>query len=409
MSEAQHQGPAQPRIRDPHAPINLVGNTAAASSGDTASSDDTVSFEELHIASAADAPAARSGMAGGSHLDNAGDIDGTADGETDGDDHALAVMDPLTRRPRISSSVLCVVFALVLFASAAGIWWLGVRTENGQSFDDLAVANFNRYLPGWLTAVLHPFTLNTGFGSTTISSLIIIAVSALLAIAAGVVTLIRRRWWLAGQLVVFGAVCYVLTWLKELLPRPFIIHTQVGTTSNSAPSGHVILAAACALALVMAVPRVLRALAAVIAAVWSTVVGLSVIAGAWHRPTDVVMALLLVGGAALLMLACTRTSGMDATGKRASSASVQILGSVMITGGCLALLYGAYVVWQVVPGLSMSAQWAQSGAVGGSCVLIAGLTVLLAGLVLALRQLTAAPLSRLGLVGAPPAPPTRLR
>ena len=55
----------------------------------------------------------------------------------------------------------------------------------------------------------------------------------------------------------------------------------------------------------------------------------------------------------------------------------------------------------------MSAEWARSGAVAASIILICGATTLVFGLVLAMRQLTAAPLTKLGLVGAPPAPPKR--
>ena len=48
--------------------------------------------------------------------------------------------------------------------------------------------------------------------------------------------------------------------------------------------------------LLCAVPRVLRALVAVIGWAYTVLVGLSVIAAQWHRPTDVIMALLIVGG-----------------------------------------------------------------------------------------------------------------
>ena len=108
------------------------------------------------------------------------------------------------------------------------------------------------------------------------------------------------------------------------------------------------------------------------------------------------MSILLVAGLALLALAVTRKSGMDEPGRRVSSVSVQIVGSVLITGGLLLLAYSGYVIWQVVPGLNVSA------VVG-----IAGVAMLAFGLLLALRQITAAPLSRLGLIGAPPAPPKR--
>ena len=66
------------------------------------------------------------------------------------------------------------------------------------------------------------------------------------------------------------------------------------------------------------------------------------------------MSILLVAGLALLALAVTRKSGMDEPGRRVSSVSVQIVGSVLITGGLLLLAYSGYVIWQVVPG-SMSA------------------------------------------------------
>ena len=87
--------------------------------------------------------------------------------------------------------------------------------------------------------------------------------------------------------------------------------------------------------------------------------------------------------------------------------SVQIVGSVLITGGLLLLAYSGYVIWQVVPGLNVSASWAVQGANVSAVVGIAGVAMLAFGLLLALRQITAAPLSRLGLIGAPPAPPKR--
>ena len=85
----------------------------------------------------------------------------------------------------------------------------------------------------------------------------------------------------------------------------------------------------------------------------------------------------------------------------------QIVGSVLITGGLLLLAYSGYVIWQVVPGLNVSASWAVQGANVSAVVGIAGVAMLAFGLLLALRQITAAPLSRLGLIGAPPAPPKR--
>ena len=57
-------------------------------------------------------------------------------------DASLAQPDPLALRPRTSSVVLCVVFGVVFLAVAAAVYWLGVHTVDGQSYEDLAIMNF---------------------------------------------------------------------------------------------------------------------------------------------------------------------------------------------------------------------------------------------------------------------------
>ena len=321
------------------------------------------------------------------------DLDPLDSGEID---RGLAKLDPLAVRPRISSRVLCAVFGLLLIAAGFGIWWVCVFTEDGQSYDELVWKNLVAGVPGAVGGLM----------SLVAQSWLVIAISCLLAVIGVVSALVRRRWWLVGQIVVFAAVCLAVTRIKGVLPRPFIINTD-SPAVNSAPSGHTMLAAACAVILLLAVPRAARALAGIIGVIWSWTVGVSVIYGQWHRPSDVAMSILLVAGLALIVLVFTRTSGMDEPGSRVSSVSVQIVGSVLITGGLLLLAYSAYVIWQVVPGLNISASWAVSGSIVSAIVGVAGVAALTFGLLLALRHITAAPLSRLGLIGAPPAPPKR--
>ena len=335
-----------------------------------------------------------------------GAMAGAGSGVDAGLERGLAKLDPLTVRPRVSSRVLCVVFGTLLLALAAGVWWLGVRTETGQSYDEIVVTGFQGALPEWLAAMLDPFVRQNIHTVLPIPLNMTVILSLLIGVIALVVMIVRRRWWLIGQSAAIVALCYAASRLKDTLPRPFLINTDT-PHANSAPSGHTILAATAVTILLIAVPRVWRAVCALIAAAYMLVIGLSVIAGGWHRPTDVVMAILLVGGIALLALACTRTSGMDDPGRRVSSMSVQIVGSVRITAGLLACAYAAYVIWQIEPGLELSAQWSQSGSHLSTVVGVAGVALLVGGLALAMRQLTASPLSRIGLIGAPPAPPRR--
>lgn len=432
MSDEQRPTtPESPQIRDPHAPVNLLRDfepldlpgTSTGTSADrpTVAAGDT-RFAPASAASAASprslsdvadldfsdtqdgldisgasgqGPSSKRNIPGAARIDlRASAATGTTTAEpttttTRSDDERLAT------RPRTSSRVLCVVLALLLLAAAAGAYWFGVRTETGQAFDDMVETNLAVNLPGSLGTFL-----------AAVTHLAVVAGSVAFAVVAAIVVIVRRRWWLLGQLAAFGILCFAASFLKDVLPRPFIIHTQIDA-ANSAPSGHTLLAVAASLALVLAVSRGWRWVAALAGGLWSVFVALSVVAGKWHRPSDVVMAVALAGGAALLTLAFTRASGMDATGTRRSSAGVQVVGSIAITAGAFACLYASYVIWQVVPGLLMSAQWARSGSTLAATILIVGAVALVFGLVLAMRQITAAPLTKLGLVGAPPAPPKR--
>lgn len=422
-----------PVIRDPQAPANLLAQPATTwtpyvpSTSSTSDASDAAG-RVAYNGTTPSSTGAQSSALGGSNADTLSpDLlradtlssleavsDDTESGlglrlhndEADEIERGLARLDPLTVRPRTSSRVLCVVFAVLMVAAAFGVWWIGVHTEDGQAYEDMVFVGFKDSLPMWASPMVAPFLQQSMYLGLPIPINLTVVCSVVIILVAAVVMVVRRRWWLIGQSVVFAVLCFAATFLKEALPRPFIINTQ-SQNINSAPSGHTILAASAGILLLVAVPRVWRAISALIAAAYAIVIGLSVIAGAWHRPSDVVMGLLLVGAIALLILACTRTSGMDAPGARASSASIQIVGTVMITAGIIFSLYAAYIIWQIQPGLSLSASWVDGGAHISTFCMISGVSLLVFGIVLVMRQLTASPLTKLGLVGAPPAPPRR--
>ncbi|OXN00027.1 phosphatase PAP2 family protein [Bifidobacterium vansinderenii] len=314
--------------------------------------------------------------------------------------------DPLTDRPRPSSVILCAVFGIALLAIAAAVYLVGVGTVGGQEYDNLAVDGFADALPGWLAALCSPLAASVTLGPLTVP------VMAFTDVAFGVVAVIiavsRKRWRAIVQLVSFAVVAFAAAeLLKHLLPRKVYDVSMIKTDGNTAPSGHMTMVVVAALALLCVVPRVWRALVAVVAAAYAALSGMALLVGGWHRPCDVIMATALAAGLAFLTLAFTRSSGMDEPGTRVSSASIQIVGTVMIVGGIMAVAYGLYVVWQLAPGLQYSAKWASSAAHGSAGVLICASVMLTFGLVLAMRHITAAPLSKIGLVGAPPAPPRK--
>ncbi|WEV58797.1 phosphatase PAP2 family protein [Bifidobacterium sp. ESL0728] len=364
-------------------PVNFV---AFGTENATFDDDGNVSEENAFVADA---------NSGKSDIEFAGSVSNGGDSKADDEiEKGLAQIDPLTVHPRISSCVLALVLALLCFASAAAIYWFGVHTLEGQSFDEIVWQSFKTSAPSWIIAVSHVF--NRG--------VVIVVVSLTIAVLAFIIAAVRKRWWLVGQMAVFGAVAYGAAWLKRLLPRPMIIRV-LSSHENSAPSGHTLLAVGSVLVLLVAVPRVWRALVALLGSAYSILVAASVIVGRWHRPSDVLMSLLIGGGLMLLALVFTRKSGMDSPGSRMSSAGIQIIGSIMITFGVVSCAYAGYMLWQIYPGLEMMAVWAKNGACALTMAAILGVGCLMFGLTLAMRQLTASPLTRLGLVGAPPAPP----
>jgi membrane-associated phospholipid phosphatase len=127
-------------------------------------------------------------------------------------------------------------------------------------------------------------------GSVVVGAVIV----ALLAVARG---RIRRA---AAAVAVVGLSVATAEALKHWLPTP-------DGRPPTFPSGHVAVAASLGLALVLAVPPVLRPLAALAGAAWAAGIGLAVVVRAWHYPSDVVAAFAIAGFWASAAAAVLRT------------------------------------------------------------------------------------------------------
>lgn len=336
----------------------------------------------------------QSDLSGSSDLSYSTNQLSSKDSLSDADD--IDQLGQLVKRPRISTILWCVAIAIVFLASAAFIWFISVQTVLGQSYEEMVIDGFGSHgTPSWLAFCLRPISV----------SMVVIVTSIIIALVSLIVVCIRKRWWLLGQCAGIIILSAAAEPLKKILPRPMLISIEY-LSANSAPSGHTLLITASCALLICAVSRVWRAWAAVAAAFISVLVELSLVAAHWHRVSDVLMSLLIVGAVTLIMLACTRSSGMDMPAYRRSSISVQIVGSSMITIGVLACLYALYLIWQIFPGVDIFAQWAASVSYVATYWLIIGVSLLVFGVIMVMRHSTASPLSRLGLVGAPPTPPS---
>lgn len=324
--------------------------------------------------------------------------------------HAAAPMseslnDPLLSSPRWSARILCLLLGVGFLAAAGAVWLAFVRTITGQQYDEIVWASFSRFIPQALRQVTLFF----------VSNYVTIAFVVLICLASFITALVRKRWELFAQLVVFGLVCLVGGWgLKRVLPRPHLAR-QMAAPANSSPSGHSVAAMAAALMLVMAVGLAWRWVASLIGWAFALLVGCSVVYGKWHRPSDVLVAFLFVTGIALLTLSVTRNSGMDRLGARRSSPTLQVVDTVLLVLGLLASCYGLYLLWQVRSGLPLAEGWRAGSpdfwvltpAAASSALLIGGVAAVCVATVTIMRQVTASPLSAVGLVGAPPKPQKR--
>lgn len=112
--------------------------------------------------------------------------------------------------------------------------------------------------------------------------------------AAMLVAVVRRRWLLALQVAVLVAGANLTTQvLKEALPGP---RGDIGgyPSDNTLPSGHTTVAASVAAAIVFVVPPRGRPWAALFGATYTAATGVATLIGQWHRPSDVLAAVLVV-------------------------------------------------------------------------------------------------------------------
>jgi membrane-associated phospholipid phosphatase len=196
----------------------------------------------------------------------------------------------LTPTRYIGAAVLCLVAFVALYL-------FFVRAETGQVIDQLA---FNGAEDGTTGMALTQRLLD-------LIPSVMVMVGAVLSI---VVALVRRAWFALAIAVACAVAASVTTQLLKnvVLTRPDL--GVDGYVSNSFPSGHTTVAAASALLVFLVASPHTRWLAGTVGAAFAVAAGVSTLVSLWHRPSDVIAALLVVsfwgciGGAVL-----TRSGG----------------------------------------------------------------------------------------------------
>jgi membrane-associated phospholipid phosphatase len=261
------------------------------------------------------------------------------------------------------------VLALVL------VWRFFVRTEHGQLLDFIALSGNSigqNRLDGLVNNVLNAMS--------------VVALAVATAVI-GFIALARGRILLAvlATLLVVGA-NLTTQGLKYVITRPDLgVDAERAAAGNSMPSGHVALAASVAIAFVMVLPPRLRGAGGLIGVAYAALAGVATMSAGWHRPSDAVAALLIVGawaaGAGFLLVVTQREDSMVER-EEAHRFSVLLLflgGAALLAVSAVALRLTDQVLSTPPDQLSRNRLLA---AYGGSAAGIAGTASLVMALVL---------------------------
>lgn len=174
-----------------------------------------------------------------------------------------------------------VMALLFLGLSLYGAFAFFIYTATGQQVDEQAYTEYANQFKSYRGPTL-----------TALDSLP--AAVGVIAVLGLVAVLIWKHRFLPSLIgVLVGAAAVTSTYL---LKHYLIVKPDLGVQealSNSAPSGHTTFAAAAGAALFLAAPRFLRPTVALCAALATCLTGASTIINGWHRPADVVTAILV--------------------------------------------------------------------------------------------------------------------
>ena len=245
-------------------------------------------------------------------------------------------------RARVVGLLMVWLFLLTIahVVGLVAVWWFFLRTEHGQLLDAMALyGNFigQNEVEGIVERVLNGMS---------------VASLALATAVIGFIALIRGRIALAlVAILLIGGANLTTQVLKYGLARPdFGADPERVYAGNSLPSGHTTIAASVVVALVLVLPPRARGIAGLIGACYTALAGVATLSAGWHRPSDAVAAMLVVGGwaavAGMVLVAVRRDNDvvhLDET-HRVAVAVLAVAGLLLLAVAVLALRTADQVV-----------------------------------------------------------------
>lgn len=226
---------------------------------------------------------------------------------------------PQSRTHPVRSGLFLVLTLAAIVAAFVITYLVFVTTRGGQYVDERALAGALRFSRAEHT----PQILTTAF------DLMPSAVGIACAVGVGICMIVRRT--VLGPLVASagGLVAIIMAQVLKhgVLPRPDLGISDAQVVSF--PSGHTTVAAAGVMALLLSLGPTLRPTWGAIGSLVAGAAGMSTVALGWHRPSDVVGALLLVG--TLGLLAASVVSLLEARQDRRAAATANELQAQMFS------------------------------------------------------------------------------
>jgi len=273
-------------------------------------------------------------------------------------------------------AVLLLLLAVVQAFAFVVVREFFVFTEDGQRLDWIALSG--NYIgadriEGIVSTVLNAMSVAAVLGAT---------------LFIGFIALIRRRILLAVAAIVLVAGANLTTQLlKQTTVRPNLgVDLERVSAGNSLPSGHTTLAASIAVALILVLPAQLRALGALVGALYAALAGVATMSAGWHRPSDAVASLLIVGAwaaiAGAILLLFQRDDGFadKQRAHRGAIVTLFVVTLIAFAGAAISLHWVSEVLLTPPDELGRRRLLA---AYGGSAAGIVGVATLVTGMVLA--------------------------